>query len=143
MEFNENQAIYLQIADFFCENILQKKWLPDEKIPSIRDIAVQVEVNPNTAMRTFSYLQDKGIIFNKRGIGYFVANDGFEKTLELKREEFIQQELPKVFRKMELVKMNFEELGELFVVYKSKSNYFFNNLPPNNESNKQDFDNNA
>lgn len=122
MEFNENQAIYLQIADFFCENILQKKWLPDEKIPSIRDIAVQVEVNPNTAMRTFNYLQDKGIIFNKRGIGYFVAVDGFEKTLELKRKEFIQQELPQVFRKMELVKLSFEELHRLYTVHKSKSN---------------------
>jgi GntR family transcriptional regulator len=120
MDFNENQAIYLQIADFFCENILQKKWLPDEKIPSIRDIAVQVEVNPNTAMRTFNYLQDKGIIFNKRGIGYFVAEDGFEKTLELKREEFIKQELPQVFRKMELVRMNFEELETLFLAQKSK-----------------------
>jgi len=121
MEFKENQAIYLQMADFFCENILQRKWLPDEKIPSIRDIAVQVEVNPNTAMRTFNYLQNKGIIFNKRGIGYFVAFDGFEKTLELKREEFIKRELPQVFRKMELVKMSFDELRELYTVNKSKS----------------------
>jgi GntR family transcriptional regulator len=121
MEFTDNQAIYLQIADFFCENILQKKWLPEEKIPSIRDIAVQVEVNPNTAMRTFNYLQDMGIIYNKRGIGYFVAEDGFEKTLDLKREEFIKQQLPLVFRKMDLVKMNFEELEKLFIDYKSKN----------------------
>jgi len=121
MDFNDNQAIYLQIADFFCENILQKKWLPEEKIPSIRDIAVQVEVNPNTAMRTFNYLQDMGIIYNKRGIGYFVAEDGFEKTLDLKREEFIKQQLPLVFRKMELVKMKFEELEKLFIAHKSKN----------------------
>jgi GntR family transcriptional regulator len=110
MEFNENQAIYLQIADYFCENILQKKWQKGEKIPSIREIAVKVEVNPNTAIRTFNYLQDQGIIYNKRGIGYFVAEDGFEKTLELKKQQFIQEELPKMFRMLDLVKLNFEDL---------------------------------
>jgi GntR family transcriptional regulator len=120
MEFNENQAIYLQIADFFCENILQKKWQQGEKIPSIREIAVQVEVNPNTAMRTFNYLQDKGIIFNKRGIGYFVADDGFEKTLELKKEQFIQEEIPQMFRTLELLRMNFNDLEKLHETYRQQ-----------------------
>ena len=77
MEFKENQAIYLQIANRFFENILKKKWDSGDKIPSIRDMAVEFEVNPNTTMRTFNYLQDKGIIYNKRGIGYFLADDGF------------------------------------------------------------------
>lgn len=121
MDFNENQAIYMQIADFFCENILQKKWQEGEKIPSIREIAVQVEVNPNTAMRTFSYLQDKGIIFNKRGIGYFVADDGYEKTLELKKEQFVEEELPQMFRTLELLRMEFKDLEKLYNTYRQKS----------------------
>jgi len=121
MDFNENQAIYMQIADFFCENILQKKWQEGEKIPSIREIAVQVEVNPNTAMRTFSYLQDKGIIFNKRGIGYFVADDGYEKTLELKKEQFVEEDLPQVFRTLDLLRMEFKDLEKLFHTYRQKS----------------------
>jgi GntR family transcriptional regulator len=121
MEFNENQAIYLQIADFFCENILQKKWQQGEKIPSIREIAVQVEVNPNTAMRTFNYLQDKGIIFNKRGIGYFVADDGFEKTLELKKEQFIQEEIPQMFRTLEMLQLEFKDLEKLYQTFRQKS----------------------
>ena len=114
MEFRDDQAIYLQIADHFCENILQKKWLEDEKIPSIREIAVQVEVNPNTAMRTFNYLQDKGIIYNKRGIGYFVAQDGFEKTRELKKEEFVNNDLPKVFKMLDLLQLNFNDLEKYY-----------------------------
>ncbi|MBW6497720.1 MAG: GntR family transcriptional regulator [Bacteroidales bacterium] len=121
MEFNENQAIYMQIADYFCENILQKKWLEGEKIPSIREIAVQVEVNPNTAMRTFSYLQDKGIIYNKRGIGYFVADNGFEKTLELKKEQFVEGELPQMFRTLDLLRMDFKDLEKLYQKYRQKS----------------------
>ncbi len=121
MEFSENQAIYLQIADYFCENILQKKWQEGEKIPSIREIAIQVEVNPNTAMRTFNYLQDKGIIFNKRGIGYFVADNGYEKTLDLKKEQFVQEELPQMFRTMELLRMGFNDLEKQFVIYKQQN----------------------
>jgi len=121
MEFNENQAIYLQIADYFCENILQKKWQEGEKIPSIREIAVKVEVNPNTAMRTFNYLQDKGIIFNKRGIGYFVADNGYEKTLELKKEQFIREELPQMFRTLELLRMNFKDLDKQYEIYRQQN----------------------
>jgi DNA-binding transcriptional regulator YhcF (GntR family) len=120
MEFNENQAIYMQIADYFCENILQRKWQQGDKIPSIREIAVQVEVNPNTAMRTFNYLQDKGIIFNKRGIGYFVADDGFDKTLELKKEQFIQEDLPQVFRSLDMLRMDFKNLEKLYESYRKQ-----------------------
>ncbi|HYX08200.1 MAG TPA: GntR family transcriptional regulator [Bacteroidales bacterium] len=123
MEFNENQAIYLQIADYFCENILQRKWQKGEKIPSIREIAVKVEVNPNTAMRTYNYLQDKGIIFNKRGIGYFVSDDGYGKTLELKKEQFINEDLPQMFRLFDLLQFSFDDLKKYYEEYKkSQSN---------------------
>lgn len=122
MEFNENQAIYLQIADLFCEHILQRKWKKGEKIPSIREIAVKVEVNPNTALRTFNYLQDHGIIFNKRGIGYFVSDDGFEKTLELKKQQFVTEELPKMFRMLDLVNLSFNDLNRYYEAYQKEIN---------------------
>ena len=114
MEFKDNQAIYLQIADNFLENILQKKWSQGDKIPSIRDIAVEYEVNPNTTMRTFNYLQDKGIIFNKRGIGYYVAEDGFHKTLELKKDQFITEDLPAFFKTMRLLGISVEDLKKYY-----------------------------
>lgn len=123
MEFNDSQAIYLQIADYFCENILQKKWQEGEKIPSVREIAVKVEVNPNTAMRTFSYLQEQGIIFNKRGIGYFVADSGFQKTLQLKKEQFIKEELPKTFRNMDLLGL---DLADIDLYYQNYRKNFIN-----------------
>ncbi|MCJ8164695.1 GntR family transcriptional regulator [Pontibacter sp. E15-1] len=110
MEFRENQAIYLQIANRFFENILQKKWGSGDKVPSIRDMAVEFEVNPNTTMRTFNYLQDKGIIYNKRGIGYFLADDGFEKTIAIKREQFLEEELPVFFKNMQLLGIKLDDL---------------------------------
>lgn len=114
MEFKDNQAIYLQIADHFYENILQKKWECGEKIPSIRDMAIQFEVNPNTTMRTFNFLQEKGIIFNKRGIGYFVADDGYQRALELKKEQFIKEDLPLLFRNMELLEISMDDLQKIY-----------------------------
>ena len=110
MEFKENQAIYLQIANRFFENILQKKWDSGDKIPSIRDMAVEFEVNPNTTMRTFNYLQEKGIIYNKRGIGYFLADDGFEKTIAIKREQFLEEDLPVFFKNMQLLGIKLDDL---------------------------------
>jgi GntR family transcriptional regulator len=114
MEFGDSHAIYLQIADQLSENILLRKWNPGDRIPSVRELAVGIEVNPNTVMRTFSYLQEKGIIYNKRGIGYFVSDDGFEKTKALRRENFINQELPKFFRELRLLNLTMEDLSNLF-----------------------------
>jgi DNA-binding transcriptional regulator YhcF (GntR family) len=111
MEFGDNNAIYLQIADHFCENILLQKWNPGDRIPSVREMAVSIEVNPNTVMRTFNYLQDKGIIFNKRGIGYFVTEDGFQKTKALRKEDFVNNDLPRFFKAMSLLNVSMEDLN--------------------------------
>jgi GntR family transcriptional regulator len=122
MEFGEGNAIYLQIADQLCENILLGKWKSGDRIPSVREMAVQIEVNPNTVMRTFNYLQDKGIIFNKRGIGYFVAEDGFQKTRALRKEDFVNHELPDLFKAMRLLSFTMDDLNDYYRQYTDKQN---------------------
>ena len=117
MEFGNDKAIYLQITDHFCENILLEKWKAGDRIPSVREIAVNIEVNPNTVMRTFTYLQDKGIIFNKRGIGYFVAEDGLEKTKALRKEDFVSHELPRFFKAMSLLNFTMEDVNTSYNKY--------------------------
>jgi len=114
MEFKENQAIYLQIADIICENILLKKWNEGDRIPSVREIAVSTEVNPNTAMRTFTYLQEKEIIYNKRGIGYFVSEDGYNKTLAYKKENFMNNDVPIFLKNLKLLSIDIKEIVTLF-----------------------------
>lgn len=113
MEFKESKSIYIQIVDVFCEHILAKRWKELERIPSVRDIAVQLEVNPNTAMRSYTFLEEKGILFNKRGIGYFVSEDGYNKTLALRKESFIQNELPEFFKTLKLLGLSLEEIKSL------------------------------
>jgi len=122
MEFGDNNAIYLQIADQLSENILLKRWNSGDRIPSVRELAVSIEVNPNTVMRTFNYLQEKGIIYNKRGIGYFVSDDGFEKTKSLRKENFINQELPRLFRELQLLGLTMEDLGNFYNRYAESKN---------------------
>lgn len=123
MEFKDNQAIYLQIADHVCEYILLEKWKPGDRIPSVREMAINIEVNPNTVMRTFNYLQDKEIIFNKRGIGYFVSEYGLEKTKALRKEDFVNHELPRFFKEMSLLHLTIEDLNNFYRHYEnSQSN---------------------
>ncbi len=117
MEFDDRKAIFLQIADLIYENILLGKWKPGDRIPSVREMAVNIEVNPNTVMRTFNFLQEKEIIFNKRGIGYFVAEDGLSKTRRMRRENFIEHEIPRLFREMDLLDLAMEDLGKLYQKY--------------------------
>ncbi len=114
MEFHQDQAIYLQIADIICENILTESWKEGDRIPSIRELSVSIEVNPNTTMRSYSYLQELGIIFNQRGIGYFVSDRALEITLELKKNNFINRKLPRIFRTMDLLHLSCDDLAKLY-----------------------------
>ncbi|PWL38541.1 GntR family transcriptional regulator [Flagellimonas aquimarina] len=114
MDFDNGKPIYLQIVDFFYENILMKRWMEDERIPSVREVAMMVEVNPNTAIRAFNHLQDLEVIYNKRGIGYFVSEDGYTKVLDIKRREFMEQMLPDVFKKMTLLNISMDDLKNTY-----------------------------
>jgi len=118
MEFREKQAIYMQIADYFRSNILLDKWLPEEKVPSIRQLAVELEVNPNTVMRTYSYLQETNIIYNKRGIGYFVSPDAKNAIVTIMKKKFIEYDLPLVFRNMNMLDISINEMEKLFADWK-------------------------
>src|SRR5215217_7617876 len=111
MEFKDKQAIYLQIADFLCEQILLGKWPPGERIPSVRDLAGMLEVNPNTVMRTYDFLQNKEIIYNKRGIGYSADENALSKILSYRKERFLEIEMPEVFRTLHILNISMEELG--------------------------------
>jgi len=121
MEFNDNKAIYLQIADILCEQILTGEWPPQEKIPSVREMGMTLQVNPNTVLRTYDYLQQKDIIFNKRGIGYFVEEDAVKKILEIRRVNFFEITLPAFYKTISLLQIKPEEILEKFHKYELES----------------------
>lgn len=119
MEFNENRPIYLQIADLVMEKIINGVWKGGDRIPSVRELAVSLEVNPNTVMHSYGYLQDNGIIHNRRGIGYHVSEKGREEAKKFKRGEFLSRELPGIFRTMDVLDIGIEDIKTLYGEYKA------------------------
>jgi len=125
VNFKQDRPIYLQIADYITENILSGKWKGNDRIPSVRDLAISIEVNPNTVVHTYNFLQDKGIIYNQRGIGYFIATDALRNTQKLEKEAFLNEQLPHVFKNMLLLHIDIKELSKMFVDF--KINFFKGN----------------
>lgn len=117
MEFKEPQAIYLQIAEYVCEKILLENWKPDEKILSVRELAVELEVNPNTAMRAYEFLQNREIIYNKRGIGFFVASDANEKVSVFRKQQFLESELPVFLKNMQILNISIQEIERYYTEF--------------------------
>ena len=111
MEFNDNRSIYIQIYDSICERILGGELKADERIMSVREYGAEIGVNPNTVMRSYEKLTSEGIIYNKRGIGYFVSADARAIVLRTQRKEFIERELPAIRRRMQLLGIDFSELA--------------------------------
>ena len=118
MEFRETQAIYLQISDFVCEQILLNRWEIGNRVQSVRELGVELQVNPNTVLRAYDFLQTNNIIFNKRGVGYFVAANAKSEIKSYRRNHFLEKELPILFKNMELLEMTIDELNTHYIKYK-------------------------
>lgn len=117
MEFKDKQSIYLQIADYICEQILLGKWPAGQRIASVRDLAGMMEVNPNTVMRAYEFLQNKEIIFTKRGIGYSAEEKANERIHAYRKERFLESELPDFFRTLYMLNISMEELSERYTKF--------------------------
>jgi len=114
MVFKDSPAIYIQIAMYMCEQILLKKWKPEEKIISIRDLGELIEISPNTVQRAYDFLQQRNIIANKRGVGFFIDPAAEENILSFRREQFLENELPETLRNMYLLKIDIKQVEKLY-----------------------------
>jgi GntR family transcriptional regulator len=111
MEFSQPKGIYQQIADQIRDRILAGEWHSGERIPSIRELASSIGVNPNTVTKSYQALLDREVIENQRGIGYFVALDAKKKILDEMKAEFVRDELPRMFRTMSVLGMTLDDLA--------------------------------
>ncbi|MBP6610065.1 MAG: GntR family transcriptional regulator [Paludibacter sp.] len=117
MKFNDTQPIFVQISEWVFERILARNWTPGERIPSVRDLAIELEVNPNTVMRTYDRLQLVDVIYNKRGVGYFLSEQAFELVLNIRRAEFMTAELPVLVKNMHLLGLTPADVEKAFNLY--------------------------
>lgn len=110
MNFSSNKAIFEQIADRLADEIIAEKYPPGGRIPSVREYAALLQVNTNTAVKSYELLAREGIIFNKRGMGYFVSEDARQHISQRRQDEFMHQMLPELFRQMRLLHIGIDEV---------------------------------
>lgn len=110
MNFNQDKPIYRQIIEFSFNCILSGQWAPDGKVPSVRELAMQLSVNTHTVLKAMEYLQLHNIIYPRRGMGYFLASDAPKRVQATRREEFFSTTLPALFQEMEILDIPMEEI---------------------------------
>lgn len=119
MEFNESKNIFLQIEEWLNNRILEDKIHPGDRIPSVRELAEEMEVNRNTVMRTYSTMENKGILENQRGIGFFVSLGAPEIIKKMQKTEFFEKELPRLLERIKLLRLTSKDLIELVTLIKN------------------------
>lgn len=116
--FKTQKGIFQQIADAICQQILEGKLPAGERIPSVRDLAAEYEVNRNTVLRTYQILTDEQIVENQRGIGYFVSENAVETIKKNQRIDFFANDLPEFIEKVKLLNLKEKDLTELLNILK-------------------------
>ncbi len=111
MNFSGSKPIYLQIADLICDKIVSNEWRQDDRIASVRDMGSELEVNPNTIMRAYEWLSEHNIIYNRRGVGFFVSADALASIRNDRREQLLNCDLREIVRRMQQLDISVEELA--------------------------------
>lgn len=118
MNFNEStRAIYLQIADRICDAIMRGDYDADGRLPSVRDYAAEAEVNANTVMRSYDRLAQQGLIYNKRGIGFFVSPEARLRIIGERGDDLMQNRMPALFDLMMHLGISPEALADAYAEY--------------------------
>ncbi|MDO4779263.1 MAG: GntR family transcriptional regulator [Tissierellia bacterium] len=111
MEYSNNKPIYLQIVDEFIIDIISSKIIQGERLASIRDVALEKKVNPNTVQRAFSEMERMGIIYTQRGVGSFIVED--KELLDSLKNNVIENDMDTFLKKMNSYGCSNEEVIEL------------------------------
>lgn len=120
MKFKKTLSIYEQIARSVQENIIGQSWKEGDRIPSVRDYATEIMVNPNTVMRTYAFLQEQGLVENRRGIGFFIAEHAYQTAIQMKKDQFAAEFLPEFFQSIEQLNIQWDELKNYYTNWKKQ-----------------------
>jgi len=118
IDFKATKGIFQQIADNLCLQILEGKLSAGERVPSVRDLAAEFEVNRNTVLRTYAILNESGIFDNKRGVGFFVSDNASELIRGTEKAAFFLHDLPEFIQKVKMLKLNANDLKDLITAIK-------------------------
>ena len=116
---DDTTPIFLQIKRWIEDYILRDEWSADTQLPSVRELAAEFGVNPNTVARTYERLTMEGTAYSTKGVGLFVATGALENIQTRRREDFFATTLPSFIEQMQLLGITPEDITKL---YNSKNN---------------------
>lgn len=117
MIFDDTRPISGQLVEYGYSRIMAGEWPPGGRIPSTKDLAVQLGVNPRTVMKAYDELSDDGIIYQKRGLGYFTADNARELILENRRKAFVNRTVPALIKTMDELGISPEDLMNIIITH--------------------------
>ena len=106
--FSNDKPIFLQLAEVIKNQIVSGKFLPCEKLPSVRDLAMSFGVNPNTVQKALQILEDEGLIYTDRTNGKFVSEN--HDKISVTKRQIIAQEINAFFDKMKSMGLTENEI---------------------------------
>ena len=118
MIYYSDKAIFVKIAERLCDDILADRYKEGDRVPSVRELAAEYEVNTNTALRAFEVLQRDDILLQQRGIGMQVAKGAKRKILTARKKEFLQKEMPDFLRRLDLLGLTIDDVSEAWEEFK-------------------------
>lgn len=112
MEFQNTQPIFMQIVDMICDRALRGELKKDDQVPSVRELAADMQVNPNTVQRAIERLLQYEIVYSQRGKGNFLAEGAVAKIQEMRSKRFYEEQLPRIANEMKLLGISTETISE-------------------------------
>lgn len=112
MKFIDNEPIFVQIAHRVEQDIASGKWSEGERIPSTRDLAIELAVNPATVIRAYERLTEQSLIESQRGLGYFVSQGAVQRIRNLRRSEFLNHTISEFINAIHRVGVSVDEVIE-------------------------------
>ncbi len=86
IDYLSGLAVYRQIIDAVKEDLASGRLLPDQELPSVRQLAAQIKVNPNTVARAYRELISEGVVYSRQGMGFYIRQTHKEEWQDIKNE---------------------------------------------------------
>lgn len=109
-DFHTSQPIFVQIRQRLTEMILRGSVAEGEALPSVRQIAADLSVNPLTVTKAFEALVDVGVVEKRRGLGMFVKTGARAELLAYERDKFLQEEWPRIAAQIKALNLDIKTL---------------------------------
>lgn len=111
--WDANQPIYWQLREKTIAAILDGTLAENEPLPSVRQVAVDFQVNPLTVSKAYQSLVDDELVEKRRGVGMFVCDGARKRLLASEREKFLRDEWPRLAARLEQLGLTLSELSEI------------------------------